>query len=122
MFVGPVFTREAAATPRNWRLYFLRALYVAALFALVATAWLILFGSQPLRTLGDLARFGAAAFALVAPVQLAIAVAFSALLAAAAVAQEKDRRTFELLLLTRMTNSRAGARQAAGEHARRCSC
>jgi ABC-type transport system involved in multi-copper enzyme maturation permease subunit len=105
LFVGPVFTREAAATPRNWRLYFLRALYVAALFLLVATAWLILFGSQPVRTLADLSRFGAAAFALVAPVQLAIGVAFSALLAAAAVAQEKDRRTFELLLLTQMTNS-----------------
>jgi ABC-type transport system involved in multi-copper enzyme maturation permease subunit len=105
LFIGPVFTREAAATPRNWRLYFVRALYVAALFALVATAWLILFGSQPVRTLSDLSRFGAAAFALVAPVQLAIAVAFSALLAAAAVAQEKDRRTFELLLLTRMTNA-----------------
>src|SRR4029079_712107 len=38
------------------------------------------------------------------PVQLAVAGTFSALLAAAAVAQEKDRRTFELLLLTRMTN------------------
>ena len=104
MFVGPVFTREAATTPRNWRLYFLRALYVGALFGLVATAWLILFGSQPVRTLSDLARFGAAVFALIAPVQLALAAAFSALLAAAAVAQEKDRRTFELLLLTRMTN------------------
>lgn len=105
MFVGPVFTREAAATPRNWRLYFLRALYVAALFLLVSTAWLILFGSQPVRTLADLSRFGAAAFALVAPVQLAIGMVLSALLAAAAVAQEKDRRTFELLLLTRMSNS-----------------
>jgi ABC-type transport system involved in multi-copper enzyme maturation permease subunit len=105
LIVGPVFTREAAALPRNWRLYFLRGLYVAALFTLVATAWLILFGSQPVRTLGDLARFGAAAFSLVAPVQAAMAAAFSALLAAAAVAQEKDRRTFELLLLTRMSNS-----------------
>jgi ABC-type transport system involved in multi-copper enzyme maturation permease subunit len=105
LIVGPVFTREAAVTPRNWRLYFIRALYVAALFALVATAWLILSGAQQLRTRGELARFGSAAFALVAPVQLAIGVAFSALLAAAAVAQEKDRRTFELLLLTRMNNS-----------------
>jgi len=105
LIAGPVFTREAATTPRTWRLYFLRALYVLALFGLVATAWLILFGSQPVRTLGDLARFGAAAFALLAPVQAAVAAAFSALLAAAAVAQEKDRRTFELLLLTRLNNS-----------------
>ncbi|HMO83854.1 MAG TPA: hypothetical protein PKC18_02930 [Lacipirellulaceae bacterium] len=105
MLIGPAFSREVAATSRSWRLYFVRALYVAALFSLVATAWLILTGSQQLRTLGELARFGAASFALVAPVQLSLAVAFSALLSAAAVAQEKDRRTFELLLLTRMSNS-----------------
>jgi ABC-type transport system involved in multi-copper enzyme maturation permease subunit len=105
LLVGPVFTREVATAPRNWRLYVLRALYVAALFGLVCTAWLILFGSQPVRSLGDLARFGAAVFALLAPVQLALAMGFSALLTAAAVAQEKDRRTLDLLLMTRLTNS-----------------
>ena len=105
MLVGPVFTRELATAPRNWRLYFLRSLYVGALFGLVCTAWLILFGSQPVRSLGDLARFSAAVFALIAPVQLALAAAFSALLTAAAVAQEKDRRTLDLLLLTNLSNS-----------------
>lgn len=105
MLVGPVFTREFATAPRNWRLYFLRAVYVGALFGLVCTAWLILFGSQPVRTLGDLARFGGAVFSLLAPVQLAMATALSALLTAAAVAQEKDRRTLDLLLMTRLTNS-----------------
>lgn len=105
MFVGPVFSREVATAPRNWRLYFLRALYVGALFGLVVTAWLILLSSQPVRSLGDLARFGSMAFALIAPVQLAMAGAFSALLAAAAVAQEKDRRTLDLLLMTNLTNS-----------------
>lgn len=104
MVGGPVFNRELATLPRGWRLYFLRAAYVGALFGLIATAWLILFGSQPVRTLADLARFGSAAFALVAPVQMALATGFSALLAAAAVAQEKDRRTIELLLLTRLSN------------------
>ncbi|MBA4104746.1 MAG: hypothetical protein C0485_03230 [Pirellula sp.] len=105
MLVGPVFNRELATAPRSWRLYLSRAIYVGALFGLVCTAWLILFGSQPMRSLGDLARFGAAIFALLAPVQLALAIGFSALLAAAAVAQEKDRRTLDLLLMTRMTNS-----------------
>ena len=105
MLVGPVFNRELATAPRSWRLYLSRAIYVGALFGLVCTAWLILFGSQPMRTLGDLARFGAAVFALLAPVQLAMAIGFSALLTAAAVAQEKDRRTLDLLLMTRMTNS-----------------
>ena len=102
--VGPVFTREVATAPRSWRLFFARALYVGVLFGLVSTAWLILIGSQPVRTLGDLARFGSIVFGLLAPVQLALAAAFSALLTAAAVAQEKDRRTLDLLLMTRLTN------------------
>lgn len=104
LLVGPVFTREVTTTPRSWRLYFSRALYVAALFGLVLTAWLILIGSQPVRSLDDLSRFGAVVFALVAPVQLAVAMGLAALLTAAAVAQEKDRKTLDLLLMTNLTN------------------
>jgi len=104
LLIGPVFNREVTTTPRNWRLYFSRAVYVAALFGLVLTVWLILIGSQQVRGLGDLSRFGSAVFALLAPLQLAMAIAFSALLTAAAVAQEKDRRTFDLLLMTNLTN------------------
>ncbi len=105
LLIGPVFNREVTTTPRSWRLYLTRALYVGALFGLVLTAWLILLGSQNVRSLGDLARFGSAVFALLAPLQLAMAIAFAALLTTAAVAQEKDRKTLDLLLLTRMTNS-----------------
>lgn len=105
MLIGPVFTREITTTPRRWQHYLMRSLYVGALFGLVLTAWLILLGSQQVRNLGDLARFGSEVFALLAPLQLVMAVAFAALLTTAAVAQEKDRKTLELLLLTRMTNS-----------------
>lgn len=104
MFVGPVFNREIITTPRSLRLYLTRAVYVAALFGLVFTAWLILFGSNQQSGLGDLSRFGSAIFAVLAPLQLAVAVAFSALLTAAAVAQEKDRRTLDLLLMTNLSN------------------
>lgn len=104
MFVGPVFNREIITTPRSLRLYLTRTVYVAALFGLVFTAWLILFGSKQQSGLGDLSRFGSAIFTVLAPLQLAIAVAFSALLTAAAVAQEKDRRTLDLLLMTNLTN------------------
>jgi len=103
LFVGPVFTRELTTTTRGLRLYLSRAGYVAALFALVFTAWLIL--SQQVQGLGDLARFGSAVFTVVVPLQLAMAIAFSALLTAAAVAQEKDRRTLDLLLMTNMSNA-----------------
>ncbi|MEM8946061.1 MAG: ABC transporter permease subunit [Planctomycetota bacterium] len=104
MFVGPVFNREVITAPRSLRLYVTRAVYVAALFGLVFTAWLILFGSKQQSGLADLSRFGSAIFKMLAPLQLAIAVAFSALLTAASVAQEKDRRTLDLLLMTRLSN------------------
>lgn len=104
MLVGPVFTREIITTPRGLRLYLTRAGYVASLFGLVFTGWLILFGSRQQSGLGDLARFGSAIFTVLAPLQLAVAVAFSALLTAAAVAQEKDRRTLDLLLMTNLSN------------------
>ncbi len=105
LLVGPVFNREIITTPRSLRLYLTRAGYVAALFGLVFTAWLILFGSKQQSGLGDLARFGSAIFTVLAPLQLAVAVAFSALITAAAVAQEKDRRTLDLLLMTNLSNT-----------------
>lgn len=43
-------------------------------------------------------------FQILAPVQLALGCFFAALLAASAVAHEKDRRTLILLLLTRLSN------------------
>jgi ABC-type transport system involved in multi-copper enzyme maturation permease subunit len=105
LFIGPVFTREVVTAPRRPRLYISRAAYVSALLVLVCTAWLLLTGTQIVRNVSDMARFGAILFQILAPLQLALAIFFSALLAASAVAQEKDRRTLVLLLLTNLTNS-----------------
>ena len=105
MLIGPVFTREVVTAPRRARLYVSRAAYISALLVLVCTAWLLVTGTQFVRNVGDMARFGAMLFQILAPLQLALAIFFSALLAAAAVAQEKDRRTLDLLLLTNLTNS-----------------
>ena len=85
-------------------MYVGRSAYVAALLLVMSTAWLILSGTQIVRDLGDFARFGAVLFQILAPLQAAVAVFFSALLAASAVAQEKDRRTLVLLLLTHLSN------------------
>ena len=103
--IGPMFTREAAVAPRRASFYAARSLFVAALFALTLTAWQLLVGSQRLDSVGDLAWFGAAAFQILAPLQLAVAMPFSALLVASAVAQEKDRKTLDLLLLTSLSNA-----------------
>jgi hypothetical protein len=105
LFIGPVFTRELVTAPRRMRFYVGRAVYVAALLTLVCTAWLLLTGTQEVRSVGDMARFGSTLFQLLAPLQLAIVLFFSALLTASAVAQEKDRRTLVLLLMTRLSNS-----------------
>src|SRR5215213_9676774 len=99
-----MFTREAAVAQRRESFFAARSLFVAALFALTLTAWQLLVGSQRLESIGDLAWFGAAAFQLLAPLQLAVAVPFSALLVASAVALEKDRKTLDLLLLTSLSN------------------
>lgn len=105
MFVGPVFTREAITTPRRPRLYIYRSLYPSVLLLLMCTAWLMLAGTQVIRSVGDMSRFGGMVFQLIAPLQMAVAVFLSALLSASAVAQEKDKQTLILLLMTRLTNS-----------------
>ncbi|HEX7446550.1 MAG TPA: ABC transporter permease subunit [Pirellulales bacterium] len=105
MLVGPVFTREIVTAPRRARLYIARAAYVSALLILLTTAWQVLAGTQEVRNLGDLARFGASVFQILAPLQLAVTTFFAALSAASAVAAEKDRQTLTLLLLTHLSNA-----------------
>jgi len=105
VLIGPVFSREIAIAPRRISLYLGRAAYGLALLVLIATAWMLLTGTQLVRDVGDLARFGTILFQILAPLQLALVLFFSAVLAAGAVAQEKDRRTLILLLLTRLSNS-----------------
>ncbi len=105
MLIGPVFTRELVTAPRRPRLFIYRAVYAGALLILMCTAWLVLAGTQVIRNVGDMARFGGILFQLLAPLQLALAVFFAAMMSASAVAQEKDRRTLILLLMTRLTNS-----------------
>ncbi len=71
----------------------------------MSVAWLMVTGTQIVRDIGDLARFGTMLFQILAPLQLVVGLFFASLLTASAVSQEKDRRTLILLLLTNMTNS-----------------
>lgn len=105
MFVGPVFTREAVVAPRRVRHYFMRTTYVTALLLLICTAWLILKETQIIQNLGDMARFGATLFQVLAPLQLVLMTFLAAISAASNIAIEKDRQTLLLLLMSRLTNS-----------------
>lgn len=100
MLAGPIFNREVITTPRQPRHFVLRAGYVGALLVLMYTAGQATFGWQQVTNLGELARFGSMLFQLLALVQLALVTFFAPLFAASRIAQEKDRQTLVLLLMT----------------------
>jgi hypothetical protein len=100
MMLGPIFTREALTVPRHVRHYRNRVFYLGTLWVLGLTAWQAMFGWGRTVSTGDLAYFGTVVFQLLVFSQLVLVLFFSALFAAGAVAQEKDRRTFILLLVT----------------------
>ncbi|HEX4147695.1 MAG TPA: hypothetical protein VHY20_01850, partial [Pirellulales bacterium] len=90
---------------RRPRHYLARAACAAALLLLVCTAWQVVTGTRVVRNTGDLARFHALVFLVLAPLELVVCMFLSAISAALAVTQEKDRRTLALLLLTRLSNA-----------------
>lgn len=100
MLAGPLFSREALTVPRQMTHFLIRSGYVGAFFILMYTAAQTTFGWQQVRNIGDIARFGQLVFEVFAVVQLALMLFFAVLFAAGNVAQEKDRRTMLLLLMT----------------------
>ena len=100
MLAGPLFSRETLTLPRQFRHFLVRSGYVAAFFVLMYTAAQTTFGWQQVRNLGDIARFGELVFEVFSVVQLTLIIFFSVLFAAGNIAQEKDRRTMLLLLMT----------------------
>src|SRR6056297_2359797 len=101
--LGPVFNREATVVPKRPKTYLSRGLYLTALFGLLCTGYLVLDGARSLATVSDSARFGGWMFLLLAPLQLLVLTSLAAVGSAASVAQEKDRRTLILLLMTRLS-------------------
>jgi ABC-type transport system involved in multi-copper enzyme maturation permease subunit len=105
VLAGPLFSRETLTVPRQVKHFLIRSGYVGALCVLMYTAAQTTFGWQHVRNLGDIARFGQLVFQIFAFVQLALMLFFSVLFAAGNVAQEKDRRTMLLLLMTDLRDS-----------------
>jgi ABC-type transport system involved in multi-copper enzyme maturation permease subunit len=100
--LGPIFMREVVTVPRRAGHHAGRAAVVGLLAVLGVTTWQATVGFARDATLGETAAFGLLLFQIVAVVQLLLTLFFAALSAAGAVSQEKDRRTFILLLLTDM--------------------
>lgn len=104
MMVGAVLERELRFAPRARGLFVARAVYASALLAIIATCWLVVTGTQTVATAGDTARFGATLLRILGPLQLCLAMLAAALTGAVVVTTEKDRRTLELLLVSRISD------------------
>jgi ABC-type transport system involved in multi-copper enzyme maturation permease subunit len=102
--LGPIFNREFLTVPRRTRHYMTRVSYLAALWIIGVTTWLATGDWLRTATLGESARFGPLLFQVLTLVELALFFFFAALSSASAIALEKDRRTFILLLLTDLRN------------------
>ncbi|WP_435006296.1 ABC transporter permease subunit [Tundrisphaera lichenicola] len=104
MFAGPIIAREVLTAPRPLRFYVARAAYVGLLFILMWTAWQSQVGLAEVSEIGIIAYFGHMLFRLFVLFQLTLMLFFAPLSAATAVAHEKDRRTFVLLLMTDLSD------------------
>jgi ABC-type transport system involved in multi-copper enzyme maturation permease subunit len=104
VLIGPIFSRELVTAPRRSQHFLYRGVYGTALLVLMCTAWLVLAGTQIIRSVGDMAKFGSILFLILAPLQLALMTFLAALRSASGVALEKDKKTILLLLMTRLTN------------------
>lgn len=100
--LGPIFARELVTVPRRRGHHAARCAVAGLLAILGITTWQATIGFSRDATLGETAAFGLLLFQIVVFVQLLLTLFFAALSAASAVSQEKDRRTFVLLLLTDM--------------------
>lgn len=100
MIGGPLLVRDLLTLPRNPKHFGLRAGYVATLCILIYTGAQTAAGLSPMRGLGDIAQFGASIFGIICVFQMAVVLGAALLLSAGNVAQEKDRRTLILLLMT----------------------
>ena len=112
--LGAVFEREVLAVPRARGLFVARAVYCGALLGIVATCWLVVTGTQAVTTAGDTARFGATLLRILAPLQLSLAMLAAAMTSTVAVTSEKDRRTLELLLISRLSDGQLVLGKLAG--------
>jgi len=104
LFAGPIIAREALTAPRPFRYYLVRASFTCFLFIFLWTAWQSVIGWRMVTEVGVVARFGGIVYGVVAILQLTLMLFFAPLFTAAAIAHEKDRRTFTLLMMTDLSD------------------
>jgi len=102
VLAGPIFVREALTAPRRPRHYLMRSGFVAGLLILFYTIRQATIGFQDVLFAGDVAAFSSLVFQVFSVLQLTLGMFFATLFTASSIAQEKDRQTLILLLMTDM--------------------
>jgi ABC-type transport system involved in multi-copper enzyme maturation permease subunit len=113
--IGPLFFYDLVRLARRGRSTLLRATYTLALFGAL---WLVYaerfpqhnplerpFGPEPNVTIGDRARLAAGFAGALLFLQIAAAVVLTPVYVASAIAEEKEKRTLELLFTTHLLDS-----------------
>ncbi len=101
MMLGPVFAVELLTSARRGRYVLLRVLYAATLLVTLWITW-DSFGAP--NSPQQMAELATGFFHNVALVQLVAVVALTPVLVAGTIAEEKDRRTLEYLLVSDLRN------------------
>ncbi|MCA9044540.1 MAG: ABC transporter permease subunit [Planctomycetaceae bacterium] len=114
MIAGPLLNREMLTVPRALRHHLLRIGFLTACCVLLWTAHHITFGLKQTLTIGDMSRFGAFIFNVLCGIQLVLVIGSSLMLSAGSVAQEKDRRTLIILLMTDLRSTELVVGKALG--------
>lgn len=104
MVAGPIFVRETLTAPRRLSHYLMRSGFVAGLLILFYSIRQATIGFQDVLFAGDVASFSAMTFKVFALLQLTLGMFFATVFTASNVAQEKDRKTLILLLMTDLRN------------------
>lgn len=105
LFGGPILQRELRVAPRRGRLFITRAVFASVLLLLIWTAWQALIGFDVSVFPSDLGAFSWFVFPVLASVQFLLVVFAAALTGVSCVSVEKDRGTFLLLLVTRLSDT-----------------
>jgi ABC-type transport system involved in multi-copper enzyme maturation permease subunit len=101
---NPILVRVVQGASRRQRHLWLRIVYLAALLGVVMFS-LILSLSQQSASLAELAKGASKTFQYGSMVQLAMMCLLAPVFTAAAITQERDAQTFNILLATPLTNS-----------------
>ncbi len=103
--LGPVFAAEWLARSRRWQGYALRSLFVLALLAGLAAAWLSAPRIGGRSTAQDLAAVGQSFFATLTALELSIVLLAAPAATAGAICQDKARGTLADVLVTDLSDA-----------------